>query len=402
MGTVFRRGPTATAESHRVTPFEIFFDLVFVFAVTRAISFMTHSLTFLTLTQGLILLLLLWWSWSAYAWVGNQARADQGLIQLGMIVAMAALLIAGLVIPDAWGGDHSDAPVILAVSLAVVRVIYTGLYLYAAAGDRRLRAQVLLGAIPQSAAWIAFIVGALIGGTAQTVLWAAAVAIDFGGAWVTSRFSGYHLRSPAHFAERHGLVLIIALGESLVAVDEATRFSVEGWLVLAAGALGFAVAVCLYLLYFAQAADIAEEALARAPEARRIKIARDGYTFAHFPMIAGVIYVAVGIEEVLVHITQGGSPTAGERLGWPAVTALYCGAALYLAGRAAFLRLTAGPVPAAQLLAAAVALMLLPAARYLPALAALGLIAVLVAGLVGYEELNPQKHERGRGKQPQP
>ncbi len=382
-----------------MTPFEIFFDLVFVFAVTRAISFITHSLTFLTLTQGLILLLLLWWSWSAYAWVGNQARADRGLIQLGMIVAMAALLIAGLVMPDAWGGGHSDAPVILAVSLAVVRVVYTGLYLYAAAGDRRLRAQVLLGAIPQSAAWIAFIVGALIGGAAQTVLWAAAVAIDFGGAWVTSRFSGYHLRSPAHFAERHGLVLIIALGESLVAVDEATRFSVEGWLVLAGGALGFAVAVCLYLLYFAQAADIAEEALARAPEARRSKIARDGYTFAHFPMIAGILYVAVGIEEVLVHITQGGSPTAGERLGWPAVTALYCGAALYLAGRAAFLRLTAGPVPAAQLLAAAVALMLLPAARYLPALAALGLITVVVAGLVGYEELNPQKHERGRGKQ---
>ena len=111
------------------------------------------------------------------------------------------------------------------------------------------------------------------------------------------------------------------------------------------GALGFAVAVCLYLLYFAQAADIAGEALARAPEARRSKIARDGYTFAHFPMIAGIIYVAVGIEEVLVHITHGGSPTAGERLGWPAVMALYSGAALYLAGRAAFLRLTAGPVP---------------------------------------------------------
>ncbi len=104
-------------------------------------------------------------------------------------------------------------------------------------------------------------------------------------------------------------------------------------------------------------------------------------------MIAGILYVAVGIEEVLVHITHGGSPTAGEQLSWPAVIALYCGAALYLAGRAAFLRLTAGPVPLAQLLAAAVALMLLPAGRYLPALAALGLITVLVAGLAGYEGL---------------
>jgi low temperature requirement protein LtrA len=247
---------------------------------------------------------------------------------------------------------------------------------------------------------MAFVVGALFGGAAQTVLWAAAVAIDFGGGWVTSGFSGYHLRSPAHFAERHGLVLIIALGESLVAVDEATRSSVKGWLVLTAGALGFAVAVCLYLLYFAWVADTAEAALSRAPEAGRIKIARDGYTFAHFPMIAGILYVAVGIEEVLVHITHGGSPTAGERLGWPAATALFCGATLYLAGRAAFLRLTGCAVPAAQLLAAAVALMLLPAARYLPALAALGLITVLVAGLAGYEGLNPEKRDSAPGKQP--
>jgi low temperature requirement protein LtrA len=269
----------------------------------------------------------------------------------------------------------------------VVRIIYTGLYLYAAACDRRLRVQVLLGAIPLCAAWIAFVIGALMGGAAQTVLWAAAVAIDFGGGCVTSGFSGYHLRSPAHFAERHGLVLIIALGGSLVAVDEATRSSVKGWLVLAAGALGFVVAVCLYLLYFSRVAGIAEAALSRAPETRRIKIARDGYTFAHFPMIAGILYVAVGIEEVLVHITHGGSSAAGEQLSWPGVIALYCGAALYLAGRAAFLRLAAGPVPAAQLLAAAVALVLLPAGRYLPALAALGLVTVLVAGLAGYEGL---------------
>ena len=113
------------------------------------------------------MLLLLWWSWSAYAWVGNQARADRGLIELGMILAMAALLVARLVMPYAWGGGRLDAPVILAVSLAVVRIIYTSLYLYVAACDDRLRAQVLLGAIPLSVAWVAFVVGALLGGTAS-------------------------------------------------------------------------------------------------------------------------------------------------------------------------------------------------------------------------------------------
>jgi low temperature requirement protein LtrA len=220
------------------------------------------------------------------------------------------------------------------------------------------------------------------------------------GAWICFEDeAGQNLRPPKArtWARRGHTPVVTVCGKG------SGRVSVAGLvcLQLAAGALGFAVAVCLYLLYFAQAADIAEEALAQAPEARRIKIARDGYTLAHFPMIAGILHVAVGIEQVLVHITHDGSPTAGERLGWPAATALYVGAALYLAGRVAFLRLTAGPVPAAQLLAAAVALMLLPAARYLPALAALGLITVLVAGLVGYEELNPQKHQRGRAKQPQ-
>jgi low temperature requirement protein LtrA len=390
MRTLFGQGPTATQESHRVTSFEIFFDLVFVFAIIRVVSFMTHSLTFLTLAQGLILLLLLWWSWSAYAWVGNQAKADQGLMEAGMVVAMAALFIAGLVMPDAFGGGPIDAPLILALALAVVRVVYNGLYLYAAVGDRRLRAQLLLGTIPLSAAWIAFIVGALIGGTAQTLLWAAAIVIDYGGGRVTSSFSGYQLRSPRHFSERHGLILIIALGESLISIGEGTGPSVTGWLVLAAGTLGVALAVCLYVLYFAQAKETAESALTRAPEARRIKIARDAYTFAHFPMIAGILYIAVGIQEVLIHITHGGSPTAGEPLGWPAATALYAGAAMYLVGRAAFLRLSAGPFPAAQLPAAAVALILLPAARYLPALAALGLITALVAGQAGYEQLNPQ------------
>src|SRR3984893_1729092 len=143
MADVSWRHPAGTAESHRVTSFEIFFDLVFVFAITRVVSFMARSLTALTLARGLILLLLLWWSWTAYVWLGNRVRTDRGLVRAGMLVVMAALFGAALVMPDAWTRHTGtvDAPLILAAAFIVVRLVYFGLHLAAAANDRRLRVQ---------------------------------------------------------------------------------------------------------------------------------------------------------------------------------------------------------------------------------------------------------------------
>jgi low temperature requirement protein LtrA len=384
-----RRGPAVTEESHRATSFEIFFDLVFVFAITRVISFMTHSLTFLTLAQGLILLLLLWWSWSAYAWLGNQTRVDQGLIQVGMLVVMAALFVAGLVMPDAWGGRKSlDAPPIVAITFAVVRVVYISSYLYAAGDDRRLRIQLLLETIPQSMALVAIIIGAVLGGTALTVLWAGAFVIDFGSGRISSTLiGGFHLRSPAHFAERHGLVLIIALGESLVSVGVGAGPSITSGIVLVAAGIGFVIAVGLYWLYFANVQEITSRALGEASEVRRAQIGRDAYTFAHFPMIAGILYMAVGIEEVVAHVARGGSTVGGAPLDWPALIALFGGAALYLVGRMTFLLFATKSSSQAQLVVAVASLLVIPAARHLPALAALGLVGALLICLVGYEQL---------------
>jgi len=378
-----------TEESDRVTVFEIFFDLVFVFAITRVISFMTHSLTFLTLTRGLILLLLLWWSWCAYAWLGNQVRADQGLIQVGMLVAMAALFVAGLVMPDAWGGRKSlDASLIVAITFAVVRVVYILSYLYAAGDDRRLRIQLLLETIPQSLALVAIIVGAVLGGTALTALWAGAFVIDFGSGRIISTFiKGYQLRSPPHFAERHGLVLIIALGESLISVGVGAGSSITKGIVLVAAGIGFAIAVCLYWLYFANVQEFASRALEKASEVRRAQIGRDAYTFAHFPMIAGILYMAVGIEEVVAHVARGGSTISGAPLNWAALIALFGGAALYLVGRMAFFLIAAKSSAPAQLVVAVTLLLVIPAARHLPALAALGLVCALLICLVGYEKV---------------
>jgi low temperature requirement protein LtrA len=156
--------------------------------------------------------------------------------------------------------------------------------------------------------------------------------------------------------------------------------------VLAAALLGFVTAVCLWWLYFKNSAAAAGEALGKVPVQQRGQEASNAYSLTHFLLIAGVIYTALGIEQTLADLARNRpGDTGGPRLGWTSVIALYGGVFLYLAGRALFLRLAVRPVPRTQIAAIGVALALLPAARFLPALAALGLLTAFLVALVGYE-----------------
>jgi low temperature requirement protein LtrA len=217
----------------------------------------------------------------------------------------------------------------------------------------------------------------------QAAAWAAAFVVDFGGGRGSSGVWGYRLRSPSHFAERHGLVMIIALGETLIAVGEGAGIAIAHWLVLAAAVLGLAVVVCLWWLYSGCTAA-GHRALEQADAARRAKMARDAYTLAHLLLITGALYLAAGVEEVISHVSASRSEHAAA-LGWLAAIALYGGVAVYLVGRVAFVRLTGGPVAVAPLVAAAVTVLLLPAAASLAAMAALGLLFVLVVSITGYD-----------------
>jgi low temperature requirement protein LtrA len=236
-------------------------------------------------------------------------------------------------------------------------------------------------------ALIALIVGAGLGGTAQTVLWAITFAIDFGGGRISSSFSGWNVRSAGHFAERHGLVLIIALGECLISIGSGTGLSISSVHVLVGASLGFVVTVCFWWLYFAEDAAAGEQALAALSGTARATMARDAYTFGHFPLIAGALYAALGTEEVLARLATNGAATAGRSLGWPATVALYGGVAVYLLGRTVFVRLTVRSASAVPVGVACIALALLPVAQRLPALAALGVISALLVSLVSYEQL---------------
>ncbi|MGI5151540.1 low temperature requirement protein A [Plantactinospora sp. CA-294935] len=293
MKRIVRSRPILTDETHRVTSFEIFFDLVFIFALTQILSYMAKPApTPLGLAQGLILLLLLWMAWTTYTWLANQVRADIGLIPAGTVVAMAAIFVAALVIRDAWqyGPGILDAPLILALAYIVLRGLDIALYFHAAKGDRQMRTTLRIFTITAVLAWTPLVLGAMFGGTAQTLLWAGAFVIDFSGGFVASVVSGWRLRSASHFTERHGLVLIIALGESLFSTGAGARSAVTHGPVLLAALLAFTVAVCLWWLYFKNAALIAGRALAELSESERGRVASNAYSLAHFFLIAGVIY----------------------------------------------------------------------------------------------------------------
>ncbi|WP_255540388.1 low temperature requirement protein A [Micromonospora sp. 4G55] len=174
--------PGLVARDHPATTFEIFFDLVFVFALTRIIAFMGQPPSPQSMARGLLLLVLLWFSWSSYAWLGNQTRADVGVVRAGVLAAMAASFVAALVMPQAWSpGPGPGGPLLLALAYVVLRAVHLALYYWAAAATPGLRARIRVFAAASAAGWLPLVLGALLGGTAQSALWALAFAVEVGG-----------------------------------------------------------------------------------------------------------------------------------------------------------------------------------------------------------------------------
>lgn len=233
-----------TDDRHRVTTLELLFDLVFVYCITNTTALMEHSVGGRTVVEGLVALALVWFGWCAYTWLGNQAKADEGLLRLAMIVAMAGMFFVAISLPHAFD-EHGNAALVLAVAYLVVRFVHVGVYLIAAGDDAQLRS-VVLGMVGVTAvAGVPLLVGALVRGHALLYWWLAAVLIDQAGVYFV-RSSRWVLHSAPHFAERFGLVIIIAIGESIVDIGAvSTRPTVDLHLVVAL-LCGITVAVCLW------------------------------------------------------------------------------------------------------------------------------------------------------------
>ncbi|HEY0125835.1 MAG TPA: low temperature requirement protein A [Blastococcus sp.] len=374
-----------TDERHAVTTLELFFDLVFVFAFTQVTAFMADDLSWRGALRGLVLFALLWFVWCSYTWLGNQARADEGVVRLAMIVAMGAMFLVALAIPEAWGdeGGGISAPVVLAVALAVVRVVHLGVYAVAALGDGRLRTQLVRTAIPVGIAVTMLVVGAVVGGPTQTVLWAIALVVDYTGVYASG--TDWRLPAPGHFAERYGLIVIIALGESIIAVGVGVADLPLTVPTIAAAILGLLVSVALWWAYFDVVAPVAERELRRREGADRVRLARDSYTYLHFPMVAGVIYLALGVKKVAEYVGDESHHTLTDPLPATALWALYAGVVAYLLAHLGFRLRNVGSINRPRAVVAVVLSLAPLAVGSLPALVALAVLAVVLVALIVFE-----------------
>lgn len=377
---------TEVSEHASVTPLELFFDLVFVFALTQVTAMMADDPSAEGIGRGLLVLAVLWWTWVAYAWLGNVVQADEGLVRLAMIGAMGAVFIAALTIPESFSDlpGGVSGPVAFALCYFAVRLAHLALFWAASRDDPGLRAQVLRFA-PSMLVSTGFLLAASqASGVAQALLWLAALVGDYLGTMLAGA-SGWRVRSARHFAERHGLIVIVALGESIVAIGVGVAALPISWPIVAASALGLALAAALWWAYFDVVALVGERTLAAAQGERRARLARDAYSYLHLPMVAGIVLLAVGLKKVLGYVGGEGGHTLGDPLTGAPLVALYGGVALYLLGHVAFRLRNVHSLNRQRAAMVVLLVALIPVAAELPALAALGLLAGATIGLIAYE-----------------
>ena len=376
----------AVTEHASVTPLELFFDLVFVFAITQVSALMAADLTGRGVLRGLLVLGLLWWSWVGYAWLGNVVRADEGAPRMVLLAAMTTMCVLAVAIPEAFDDRPGglSGPVLVACCYFAVRVLHLALFWIISQDDPGLRRQLVRFVPSMLGGTILLLAASQFAGSAQTGLWALALAADYGGTFLAGS-SGWRLRSAEHFAERHGLIVIVALGESIVAIGVGVGGLPISWPILAAAALGLAVSAALWWAYFDVSALLAGQALAAEAAALRPRLARDAYSYLHLPMIAGIVLLALGLKKVLEYVGDAHHHHLDDPLTDVGLYALYAGTGLYLLAHVVFKLRTTGRLNLPRLVATVVLVALAPVAARLPALAALGTLTVLVVGLVAVE-----------------
>ncbi|MGZ8666128.1 MAG: low temperature requirement protein A [Solirubrobacterales bacterium] len=372
--TSHRRLSAALREGEQVTPLELFFDLVFVLAITQCTALMAHDPSWSGLAQGILVLGVLWWAWVGYAWLTSVVHPEEGAVRFAIFGAIAGLLVVSLCVPEAF----DDLALTFAVAYAVVRAGQIALFLLASRDDPNLRKSVV-GLAISSAIGVGLLAAAsLLDGVAQGSVWLLAILLDMGGPYLFGA-EGWKL-VPRHFAERHGLILIIALGESIVAIGVGAEFGVDAG-VIAAAVIGTGLAAAMWWAYFDVVAIVATRRLERAEVGRvQNEMARDSYSFLHFPMVAGIVLVALGLKKTLAHVDHD--------LEIVPAFALFGGLALYLLAHVAFRYRNIHTINRQRLGLALALFALLPLATSIPALAALMIPTVLIWAMILYETIS--------------
>jgi low temperature requirement protein LtrA len=352
----------------RVSTLELFFDLVFVFTITQLTTVLVDEPNGRGLAQVVLMLGLIWWMYGGYAWLTNAVAPDSTGRRFLLLGGMAGFLVMALSIPDAFDGSGAA----FGIAYLGVVLIHAGLFTRASSEGA---ARAILGLAPYNIGTaLLALAGGVAGGDATYVLW----GLAFLGEWVAPRFSapvGDFAVAPAHFVERHGLVVIVAIGESVVAIGiGASGLAVDVELA-AVAVLGLLLSACLWWAYFGGGDDErAERALATAPPGRRSLMALNGFGVWHMPILLGIIAAAAGIKKVTGH--------PGEHLHFAQALSLGGGVALFMLGDLLFRRTLAIGALRWRSAAVAAALVTLPLGLGVSAAAQLlALVAFMAAAL---------------------
>ena len=322
--------PLVSPEDQSATFVELFFDLVFVYSVTQVVRLLHHDFGWHSAGQAVLVFWLVWWAWTQFTWTLNSANTEHTPVQFWTLAATAVSFFMAIALPDAFHGGG----LAFAVPYVVVKSIGHGLHAWVSWGDPLRRDAVKTFSALSIGGMAAVLAGGIAGDETQYWLWGLAIVLDVIAAEVGAQRDGWELY-PEHFAERHGLFVIIALGETLIVT--ASGLAGEAWTVhtCAIAILAVAVTCALWWTYFPRSKPRLEEALASCKGMQQSAMARDAFSLMHFPMMCGVIAYAAAIEEVAAH--------PGEPIGVTARVALALGLLLFVGGMAgAMWRATCG------------------------------------------------------------
>jgi low temperature requirement protein LtrA len=307
-------------DDQRVTFVELFFDLVFVFSVTQIVHLLHDGVSWGAVAESVLVFWLVWWGWTQFTWALNAANTDHPKVELWTLVATAVAFFMAVSVPGAFG------PRALWFAIPYVALRGIGLHVYWwVAADEAHRTAVRIFAMASVAGLAAVLAGAAIGGSAQYWIWGVAILLDVLAAARGGREEGWHLH-PDHFVERHGLIVIIALGESLIVAAAGLVDAPADPRLITVGILAVALTCALWWSYFPSLRPQLEHAMRETSGARQSTLARDAFSLAHFPMLCGIVGVAAAIEASIAH------PEAPLEAGWR--LALGTGVFLFLGGSA--------------------------------------------------------------------
>jgi low temperature requirement protein LtrA len=356
---------------HQVTPLELFFDLTFVFAMTQVTVLLADDPTWGGVLRGMLVLAALWWGWGVYAWLTSAMDIDEGGVRLAMLAAMGAMFGVALAVPGAFGDDA----VLFGVAYFLVRLLHLVLSAIVVRDDTARRGALLRFAPTAMLGASLIVFAGFLEGPMRITVWLVALAIDYLGPAVVGVGRGWRV-APEHFAERYGLIVLIALGESIIAIGLGAGLELDAGVIVAA-ALGIVVVSSLWWLYFDVAAIFARRRLMEATGLELHRLALHAYSYLHLPIVAGIVLFALGLKTTVGDV--------GEPLDTVPAVALCGGAALYLLAHVAFLLRTTGRIFRRRTFGALALLAVIPAAVAIPALAALAVVSGVCAVVVAWE-----------------